>query len=243
MNELTQPNRWDDLWMKISLPAQVDSTNAPELEMSRVIRKILQRHRPLDVLDVGCCPGRWLAHFHSEYGCNVHGIDYTETACAVTRENLELLGIPGTVTKGDIQTLRTPEKFDVVTSFGLVEHFRNPLEILQRQRALLNPGGRLICSVPNLRFLNGMIQRFLDRDILSEHNQAIMSMDYFRRTSKTLGLTPEFIGYVGMFWPWLFHGIHGRISSWIARGLRRTRFARRPSFLYSPYILYVGRAP
>jgi len=42
-----------------------------------------------------------------------------------------------------------PHKFDIVASFGFIEHFTNWVEILESHISLLNNNGYLIVEVPN----------------------------------------------------------------------------------------------
>jgi SAM-dependent methyltransferase len=52
---------------------------------------------------------------------------------------------------GDFVSDYTPDKrFDLITMFDVLEHFENRAAVLEKIRTLLNPGGRLLLSVPAL---------------------------------------------------------------------------------------------
>ena len=44
---------------------------------------------------------------------------------------------------------KVSEKFDIITLFHVLEHFKDPRDILVRLSKLLNKGGRIIIEVPN----------------------------------------------------------------------------------------------
>ena len=51
-------------------------------------------------------------------------------------------------TKGDLDSLELKGKYDLVTSFEVLEHLFNPLFNLVQIKNILNPNGRLILSTP-----------------------------------------------------------------------------------------------
>ncbi len=61
------------------------------------------------------------------------------------------------------------EQFDVVVSFGLIEHFTATNEIVSALAALLKPGGVVITFIPNMRGTTGLAQKILNREIFDIH--------------------------------------------------------------------------
>ncbi len=104
------------------------------------------------VLDVGCAAGVVGAALKRRQRCTVVGIERDPTAAraarAVLDEVLEIdLEWPGT--NWCAQLGRQP--FDCLIYADVLEHLREPRELLVAQRALLAPGGIAIVSVPNVR--------------------------------------------------------------------------------------------
>ena len=98
------------------------------------------------VLDVGCSSG-YLARPLVERGCTVWGIELDPDAAAEARAVCE------EVLVGDVETIELPYEpgsFDVVLCGDLIEHLREPEELLARVRPLLAPGGRLALTTPNV---------------------------------------------------------------------------------------------
>lgn len=74
---------------------------------------------------------------------------------------------------------RIKHRYDLVTLFHVVEHVPFPVRLLREARALLKPGGTLVCAVPSFEFVNSDF-------FLSEH------LHHF--TPATLTLAAEMAG-------------------------------------------------
>ena len=98
---------------------------------------------------------------------NVCGIDYSENGCIHSKRILEQQGIAGEIVLGDFfnPPKEMYKKFDVVVSFGVVEHFQETAECLKALRKYLKPGGIIITVIPNMAGLIGTLQRILNKKI------------------------------------------------------------------------------
>jgi ubiquinone/menaquinone biosynthesis C-methylase UbiE len=96
------------------------------------------------VLEVGCSNGRWLRWFCREYNCEGCGVDTN----AVGFKNKDMNFMVGDAFKLPYQNA----VFDIVFSFGLIEHFkkRERFLLLKEQTRVLKNNGFLICEIPNL---------------------------------------------------------------------------------------------
>ena len=61
------------------------------------------------------------------------------------------------------------ETFDVVISFGFVEHFRETAVCIQALSRFLKSGGLLITTTPNMFGLNGFLQKLINRPVFDIH--------------------------------------------------------------------------
>lgn len=169
---------WDELWDELALPEAVDprSTRLGNLFNRRVdalIRRILANMSTegLSLLEVGCGRSAWLAYFHREFGFDVSGLDYSDIGCDQARLILANAGVPGDIVRGDLFSPpeHLLESFDVVWSFGVVEHFVPTSTCVRACGALLKSGGTMITVVPNLTGVPGALQRMLSRSIYDVH--------------------------------------------------------------------------
>lgn len=127
--------------------------------------------RGLKLLEIGCARSVWLPYFAKEFGFNVSGIDYSETGCSQAEQLLLKAGVEGEVICADffLPPDHFIEAFDVVISFGVVEHFQDTSGCLRAFSRFLKAGGLLVTNVPNLVGLNGMIQKIVNRPVFDVH--------------------------------------------------------------------------
>ncbi|MFH0801964.1 MAG: cobalamin-dependent protein [bacterium] len=120
----------------------------PFLDMvSRSVEELDAR----EVLEVGCGTA-----IDSHYLSKIHGRTTRFTAADLSPEAVEVARRVGKVMSSDIRlevesAEKIPfedERFDIVFSQGVMEHFRDPLPALKEQVRVLRKGGLLIVDVP-----------------------------------------------------------------------------------------------
>ena len=140
----------------------------------------------LRFLEVGAAPGRNLIKFHQRYRWEPFGVEYLSSGIEVMRDLLTRFGIsPDHAIHADFfdPTFqeRFRESFDVVASFGFLEHFSDPREVVEKHLNVLRQGGYLLVTIPNFRRVNYYLKAFFNRDFIATHNLALMDLDMFRR--------------------------------------------------------------
>ena len=153
-NHLTTREFWTKQHGDIVLPLLIQPEKAyTYFILDSLFRRYLQKQneKKLAFLEIGCSPGAWMVYFHRMFGYDVSGVEYTVEGYNLTKENLKKSNVSGIVLQEDIfSTTLPPESFDVVFSFGLVEHFKDQEEIIKSHYRLLKKGGVLIIGVPNV---------------------------------------------------------------------------------------------
>jgi SAM-dependent methyltransferase len=138
------------------------------------------------------------------------------------------------------------EGFDVVISFGVLEHFDRTTDCLIAFSRYLKPGGLMITTIPNLCGLNGSIQKIVNRPIFDIHvaldaeslaaahermGLRVSSCDYFLLVNFGILNIENFSG--------LFHAVASRFRSWITKVIWICEGAiplLKPNRWSSPYI-------
>lgn len=249
--ELTEVKFWDNYWGNCKLPSTVDM----DFSFDRCLAHELKKNLPDikgDVFEVGCAPGKWLAFMAKEFAMNPSGIEYSEAGMIATLENFRILQLaPGSILTGDFFQAKPERQFDVVMSFGFIEHFDNVDEVVDLHLQWVKPGGILILGVPNFCGIYSFIQGILDQEILDKHNLKIMNLNYFRSLAASFKLEPIFLDYIGSFEPSLPIVKHRfgnplqfavRSLLWFARHIRRIQiFDRLNNRFISSYILAIYR--
>ena len=167
---------WTRFWEGANPPRQI-SVEGSSLRhtVDRAYHGALERHVPADrtarLIEVGCGNSAWLPFFSRRFGIGVAGLDYSEFGCARAQAFLEASQVSGEVRCGDF---RDPpqdwlERFDVVFTNGLVEHFDDTSSALAQIARFARPGGKLLTFVPNMHGLNGWLQRLLGPHTFATH--------------------------------------------------------------------------
>ena len=247
--ELTEVKFWDEYWANCKLPNVVDYS----FSFERCLAQALKANLPVvqgEVLEVGCAPGKWLAFMATEFGLKPNGIEYSEAGMSATVKNFQLLGlISGRIRAGDFFQIKPDRQFDVVMSFGFIEHFSEVDAVIDLHMQWLRPGGTLILGVPNFRGIYYFLQKLLDKTILDKHNLEIMCPEFFYNLAERSQLTPVAVRYIGSFEPSLpipSQGKNGALQFmvrgglWLARKVRRLKvFDSINGRFFSSYILAV----
>jgi len=167
---------WNAAWDRSYLPPLFDPAdtsldNYVNVELHHYFKARLADQPGLKILEIGCANSIWPVHFHRFWRASVTGLDYSPTGCAKTRRLFDRYGIIGDVRCADLFAPPSDllEQFDVVMSFGVVEHFRDTAGCLRACARFVKPSGTLITLIPNLTGLAGWIQKFVDPAVYHVH--------------------------------------------------------------------------
>lgn len=202
---LTNTSFWDDHWSSMTLPLEIRKSEALFFdEITRIFDQFLPADRRLSVLELGGAPGQWLVYLYKKFGYKIHALDNSTVGVQKTQENFQILGIPGTAAVGNIfdHTLGRTD-FDVVYSLGLIEHFTDPLPVVEAHLRFLRAGGVLVIGCPNFRGIHGFLERRLAPSVLAMHNLKVMDEASWESWETKLDLKLLFRGYIGGFEPGL----------------------------------------
>jgi SAM-dependent methyltransferase len=120
-----------------------------------LLERAAEGRTDLSILDCGCGTGRNLQQL-ARYG-RASGIDLTERGLALAR------GVGAAVSRADVVRLPfAAERFDLVTSFDMLQCVPDDLRAVREMARVLRPGGRLVGTVAALDVLHG------DHSVLSE---------------------------------------------------------------------------
>ena len=123
------------------------------------------------LIEVGCGQSKWLPYFAKTFGFALAGLDYSEAGCRQATSVLEKAGIRGDIRQVDLfdppSVFR--DRFDIVFSFGLVEHFIPTTDVVRQLAVLARPGGQLVTVAPNMTRAVGWLQKLVDREVYDVH--------------------------------------------------------------------------
>lgn len=113
------------------------------------------------ILEVGCGRGQFAAELKKRTGATTWGVEINLEAAAEARKCLDRVLI-GDIEK-ELKDLPS-SYFDYVVFNDVLEHLVDPKGILVAIRQKMVPGGRVLCSVPNVLHISVLKSLLWDRD-------------------------------------------------------------------------------
>lgn len=250
---------WDSVLEGVKLP-RVNHPKDYFITMD-FIDGVLANEKKKSFLEVGAGSSGWLPYFAQKYGYIVSGLDYSDIGCKIAKENLRILNIKyDEIICEDIFKWNSSKKYDVIFSYGVVEHFEEPRKLIKICHDHLNDNGIIITLVPNLCGLMGAWSKRFVPDIYEMHK--VISCNELKQMHLANGFTDITTQYVGTLSlgviPWirsnhlLFrnNSFQRKMSLFsiavlnkiISTFLKLTHL-RLPSRYFSPYIISIMRKP
>ena len=259
--KLSTQNYWD----KVLADAQLPRINTPKVYRFKVTMDFIDRYlrdkNYKTLLEIGCGSSGWLPYFARKYNLKVSGIDYSQIGCRLAEENLKMQNIPyGEIICKDIfeSDCTNGKKYDIIFSYGVIEHFDNADEVVKIFTSYLNPGGIIISLVPNLNGAMGVISRYFVMDIYKMH--IVIDSDKLKKLHRSNKLELVKCNYAGTFTfsvlplirskRWLFKegSVQRRFTTFTIDILDKiiTKFLmlvkiNLPSRYFSPYVICIAK--
>lgn len=169
---------WDESWSITAAPPLLDpKSKALSKNVDRALGRVFDEAfagmptLSKSLLEAGCGCSATLPYFARHYGFSVSGIDYSEPGCELARRILDAAGVQGAIHHADLFAPPADllDRFDVVFSYGLVEHFQDTAACLCAVSRFVKPGGLIVTIIPNMCGTIGWLQRKLNEKVYRVH--------------------------------------------------------------------------
>jgi SAM-dependent methyltransferase len=201
-NLLTDRKFWVDYWeSKKGLSAVIPANYL----FSKELGKIIKERKVQKAIELGGFPGYYAVFLKKYFQLEVTLLDYFVHE-PVTNELLKANGLKPEdihIVETDLFNYTPEQQFDLVLSCGLIEHFNDTADIINRHIAFVKPGGTLFITLPNFKAVNGWFQRNYDRENYDKHNIDCMDPVLLANICKRAGLEVVQARYFGRFSVWL----------------------------------------
>ena len=247
-NNLTDRSFWKSFWE--SRKGLIFKLK-PNYVFGDILGGIIKKEGIKNAIELGGFPGYYAIYLKKYQQLNTTLLDYFIHQGLVdqllTANDLK----PGDINilEADLFTYQPVEKFDLVLSFGLIEHFNDTKFIINEHLKFLKPGGTLFITLPNFKSVNGWVQKNFDKDNYDKHNINSMDLDLLKNACQDLGLKNVEAYYHGKFTVWLENkseqkGLAKGIvkAIWVA-GKVFTKLIPIESKALSPYIVVKATMP
>lgn len=148
---------------------------APRGEMLKFIPPTVRR-----MLEIGCGDGRFGESVKARHPVEITGIELDEDAASRARTRLDAVHVADLeVTPPDLPL----SYYDCLVFNDVLEHFRDPWQVIRRLRRHLAPGAVLVASIPNLRFF-GVMKDLLFRGDFIYRDDGVLDRTHLRFFTK-----------------------------------------------------------
>lgn len=104
------------------------------------------------VLDLGCWTGRFGDKLKKEKNCFVVGVDINKKAIKIASERLDKVYLVDLERPFDLLKIIKGQSFDYIFMTDVLEHLKNPKELLLCLKKIMDNNTRLMISVPNIAY-------------------------------------------------------------------------------------------
>jgi len=247
MTDLTSPVYWGKRQSRLKLPKD----KGPMMDLLDSIEPYLLEYSNQRWIELGCSPGYVSYLLFRRIPFVPFGVDFSPEAHMYLETMAQHAGVHATLFQLDVREFTTSEPYDVVMSFGLLEHFSNAGEILEHHYRLCRKAGLLVVAIPHFRYLQWFYHRVFDRQDLAKHNLSMMNLHTFKEFAHRHNLELLHLGYVGRINFWNVDDSGPRFIVMIRKGLSlavRAFVNRFLSYvlpphkkLYAPWIVFIAR--
>jgi L-malate glycosyltransferase len=197
---LAEQSYWDDAYSAYQLSDDSEQDDVIKRWMQKVFNPVSEG----SCFEVGCFPGRYLTFF-GKLGYELNGLDLTPRVEKEFPEWLRSRGYKtGSFVREDFLEWKSTVQYDVVASFGFIEHFTNWEEIFVKHMSMVKSGGHLVIETPNFRgLLQRFIHYFLDHENYKRHFIGAMAPEKWKKLAEQNGFEVLHAGYIGSFEFWV----------------------------------------
>lgn len=145
-----QKDYWENLWTEEDIPADIDTPSTQWMFYDSIKYRLLKEHlpaAPARVLEVGSGSANISLRMAKD-GYSATLLDFSQSALTTAGKRFAALSLPVTLVQGDAEALPFEDgSFDLVMSYGLLEHFVDPRKVISEMVRVLKPGGVYVAEI------------------------------------------------------------------------------------------------
>ncbi len=174
MDKLTDKPYWEETYSHRKRAESLRIDGFKNFMNSVILAKLLETGvEGKKVLEIGAGDSIWLPYLAKKFpSSRFVGVDYTESGCALLSHRAKSEGADVEVVREDLfsEDSNLHDSFDIVCSFGVVEHFEDLGNVLSAKKRYLKHGGVMFTLIPNMAGVSGALTRRWNRTVYDKHN-------------------------------------------------------------------------
>jgi SAM-dependent methyltransferase len=195
-NLLTDKAFWTNYWeSKTDIIEKIPKNHTFHHQLETIIAS----QNTESAIELGGFPGYYAVFLKKYFNLNVTLLDYfihPPIIGALLKENV-LNETDITLIESDLFNYQPEKQYDLVLSCGLIEHFNDTADIINKHIRFLKPGGTLLITLPNFKSVNGWLQKNFDFEHYNKHNICSMDINLLEDICKKFNLTDIRVNYYG----------------------------------------------
>ncbi len=241
---------WENVWSSSDTIRKFDI----DYYTNRLLHELYSRYIPKakngeTICEIGCAMSQYLLYFNDYYGYKINGFDYEEKSVEKTKSIYSEMGYDSHIYHKDFFNEDGIEQYDLLTSFGVFEHFENLNKSTFHTTKYLKAGGLILTVIPNMNGIVGFLQKHTNRQVYDVHipytKEALLS------AHERAGYETLFCDYFGIYQSGVINLAGHRYGDTLSKVfavpgkplyyLSRASGISLDSVYNSPYIIYIGR--
>jgi 2-polyprenyl-3-methyl-5-hydroxy-6-metoxy-1,4-benzoquinol methylase len=197
-------------------------------------------------IEIGCFPGTYLSIL-GDLGYQLSGIDFCDNLSTMEPVLMEMGYELGSFLQEDFLAFTPSKTYDVVASFGFIEHFTSYSELIEKHIEMVSPGGYLILEAPNfVGNFQKMFHEKFDKENLARHYLPAMDIGVWKKIAEENDFEVLFCGYFGHFNIILENDGQSSICRFFVKCIKKMKWLfdliiPRGSESFSPYCGLIAR--
>ncbi|WP_456394143.1 class I SAM-dependent methyltransferase [Nitratifractor sp.] len=241
---------WESVW------SSSDSIRKFDIDYytNRLLHELYLRYIPKakngeTICEIGCAMSQYLLYFSDHFNYRINGFDYEEKSVEKTKSIYSKMGYGSNIYHKDFFSKDGIEQYDLLTSFGVFEHFENLNHSIACTVEYLKTNGVILTVIPNMNGIVGFLQKHTNRAVYDVHIP--YTREELQSAHERAGYETLFCDYFGIYQSGVINLTGNRFGDTLSKVfavpgkplyyLSRVSGINLDSMYNSPYIIYIGR--
>jgi len=241
-------NYWNLVWNEKTVINEIDINYYTNRLLHELYKKYFKYDKSKKILEIGCALSAYLLYFNKHFGYQINGFDYEVEAVKKTKEIYNAMNYKANIYYRDFFSKEDTPKYDILTSFGVFEHFEDLNNSIAHTKHYLKDNGMILTVIPNMNGIIGVLQKLLNKPVYDVHIP--YTKEDIKSAHEKAGYNTLFCDYYGLYQAGVVNLAGNRYENILRKLLaipgkplyylnRLTNISFDSKYI-SPYVIYIG---